>query len=220
MRLRSVYHTPKSERGIGKWIVAWTWVLAAVYSVPKLFRKPPEGSTRWKEYKRALKYNYSHEELWIPDENGEFWSEAIDYLGTSGQRYYKSWPPQGQCFSSTTRGDAEGVRFAPTSEVVGKHPERWRYIEFEVDDWIWEHIVLPDLKSKVGNKYDFAAVTTGFITPIMIDPKDKDYCSGICCWAKFLLGILKVWYKRISPRRSAYETAKIHGEPKPVKEIL
>ena len=68
MKLRFVYHTPKGERGVGKAIVAWTWFLAAVYSLPHLFKKPKNGQTRWQAYIQVLRYNFSHEEVWIADE--------------------------------------------------------------------------------------------------------------------------------------------------------
>ena len=189
MKLRSVYHTGEGEGvlSVGRWIIGWTWLLALCYS--------------WK----ALKYNFSHEELWIPDETGEFVNRH-----TAGPWF------TGQCFSSTTRGGSQGVRFAPARAVLTRHPERWRYIEFEVDDVLWESFVLPKLESMAGNKYDFVAVTTGFVTPILIDDEKKNYCSGICCFAKYLLGTLKKLWKRVSPRRSAMLLVPCWGEPKAV----
>ena len=199
MKLRSVYHTGEGEGvfSVGRWIIGWTWLLALCYS--------------W----RALKYNFSHEELWIPRQDfkiSEWKCKSVfsDYDSLLGQM-----SPVGQCFSSTTRGDAEGVRFAPASEVL-KHPERWRYIEYEVDDALWESYVLPKLKSMVGNKYDFVAVMTGFTTPVLIDDEKKNYCSGVCCFAKYLLDILEKLWKRVSPRRSAMLLVPRWGEPKTV----
>jgi hypothetical protein len=211
MKLRSVYHTPKGERGIGKWIVGWTWFLALFYGKGK-----------------ALKYNYSHEELWIPDEKGNFSKvDRTEYYDNKchgvceaccDQEFIDkiSSCPTGQCFSSTTRGDSNGVRFAPASEVLGKHPDRWEYVEFEVDEDYFKYMLLPDMEAKVGNEYDFVAVGTGFVTPVLVDDKEKDYCSGICCWAKWVLLVLPVLWKRISPRRSAMIMAKKYHEPKPI----
>lgn len=196
VKIRSLYHTPKGERGIGKWIVGWTWFLALFYN--------------WK----VLKYNYSHEELWFPEKNGYFDYEKIERRHSDNDIEVVGTGYLGQCFSSTTRGDDDGVRFAPASKVL-KHPERWEYIEFEVTDFQYKHM-LALAESRVGNKYDFVAITTGFMTPIMFDPKDKDYCSGVCCLVKFVGGILTRIYKRISPRRSAYIMAKKFGEPKPI----
>jgi len=198
MKLRSVYHTGEGEKllSVGRWIIGWTWILAAFYN--------------WK----AFKYNFSHEELWEPRQDFKISKGECDSIFYDYDDLLKQTVPVGQCFSSTTRGDANGVRYAPASEVL-KHPERWRYIEFEVDNEMWA-VVKKDMNKKVGNKYDFVAVTTGFITPIMIDPEDKNYCSEICCWVKFLLYVLNRWWKRVSPRRSAMLLVPHWGEPKTI----
>lgn len=226
VKVRSLYHTPKGERGIGKWIVGWTWVLAAVYSVPHIFKKPPVGSSRWKEYIKALCYNFSHEEIWIashcgafiaPDENNK-----TKYLG--------------QCFSSTTRGLDDGVRFAPASEVL-KHPKRWMYIEWECDQYDFDYAMVRARK-RIGRKYDFRGVS-GFVNPLpyigraaakllrmdkaakwcenkMQNP-NKDYCSELGNLFKYWCGIWDVILLVVSPRRSAYLLAKKTGrEPKPL----
>ena len=49
MKVRFLFHKPEGERGIGKVIVGLTWFYALFYN--------------WK----ALKYNYSHEEVWLPE---------------------------------------------------------------------------------------------------------------------------------------------------------
>ena len=187
MKVRFIFHKGK-DSWIGKGIVAWTWVLALV-------------SFQW----NRLKDNYSHVEIWFPDENEEFEAELVDggYTGV--------WIKTGQCFSSTTRGDAEGVRFAPASEVL-HHPERWRYIECEVDE---ERVVsgMPRLKAKVGLEYDFSGVILGFSNPFNIQDEDKWYCSEIIAWVARLFRLIK-YYKRISPRRLARVLADKYGEPK------
>ena len=184
MKLRSIYHTSKGEKffSIGRWIIGWTWFLGLFYG-------------KWK----SLPYNFSHEELWIPDEEqGYFW--GID-----------GW--QGQCFSSTTRGDAEGVRFAPASEVL-KHSERWSYIEFEVNEALYADIlVFMEMHAKWKTKYDFAGIM-GFVVPLTPQDDDKWYCSELCNYIKAELNAISEYSEPISPRRSAYELAKIWGEPK------
>ncbi len=123
----------------------------------------------------------------------------------------------GKCFSSTTRGDSEGVRFAPASEVIGKHPGRWMYIEFEVDEKKFEFAMF-HAKKQVGKKYDFAGVA-GFVVPFWPDDKKKWYCSEICEWFRWFCnwGERLAPRKPISPRRSALILAKMYHEPKPVK---
>ena len=241
---------------VGALIVGYTWLLAVFYSVPKLFKKPPKGSTRWKEYVKALKYNYSHVEIWIPDEDGRFksilnigqpcshkgclahCSHPCEFCGRISGNHYL-----GQCFSSTTRGDAEGVRFAPASEVL-KHPERWDYIEVEVDDERFE-VALDEAKRLVGNGYDYGYIIS-FLQPFIVQKESDWACSEFCDWFGFLnhipthrkkwgmplpmptdwfkfnadmlraMGFIVKRHKRISPRRLAYLLAQIFSEPKPV----
>ena len=186
MKIRILYHHGKDSL-VGRGIVLWTWVLGLFYN--------------WK----VLKYNFSHVEVWLPDEYDEFIGDTTE-------------PDIGcfvsECFSSTTRGTANGVRFAPAS-VVLKHPERWSYIEVKVDPERLE-VALAEARKLVGKKYDFWALF-GFFNPFPIQDDKRWYCSEICNWFKVLCGI--GWReKRISPRRSAYNMAKIWGEPKPLIE--
>ena len=219
VKVRSLYHTPKGERGIGKWIVGWTWVLAVFYSVPHLLKKPPVGSSRWKEYIKALCYNFSHEEIWIADENGNFngTTTPIAYTkdGSSIEWSKTKITYLGQCFSSTTRGDDDGVRFAPAQDVLGKHPERWYYIEWECEEKYLERaIVFAEMEE--GKEYDYAGVS-GFVVPLAVQDKLKWFCSEICDWFKWICRIYTYHQKKVSPRRSAYLLAKATGmEPKPL----
>lgn len=194
IKVRSVYHTPRGERGIGKAIVAWTWLLGLFYN--------------W----RVLKYNYSHEETWISDEKGEFGGAILIGLYRENNAHQILF--KGHCFSSTTRGDANGVRFAPANEVLAKHPGRWEYIEFEVDEAYLE-VAIEEAWQLVGKEYDFLGIL-GFVQPFAVQDKDKWWCSEICDWFKRLCRIFLKRHKRISPRRSAYILAKKWGEPKPL----
>ena len=220
MKLRFAFHSPKGERGVGKAIVGWTWILGCFYN--------------WK----VLKYNFSHVEVWLPDKNGRFWdietcgSELIGFLG--GKPYYypqfKGSPTYlGQCFSSTTRGVYNGVRFAPASEIIGKHPERWSYIECDVDAERLE-VALDEATLRVGMKYDFWALF-GFFNPLPlignlvkmvlrikkmpVRDNIEWYCSEICNWFGALCRVVKRFF-RISPRRFCYVLAKAWHEPRKV----
>jgi len=189
MKVRFLFHTPLGERGVGKLIVGWTWLLGCFYN--------------WK----VLKYNFSHVEIWIPDETGRF--ESLEFMTKKGIRrsYF------GQCFSSTTRGDANGVRFAPANKVL-KHPERWEYIEVEVDPERYE-VELAEAKRLIGGRYDYGYILS-FMQPFIIQSKFAWACSEICAWVGYLWGIIPKQFKRISPRRLAYILAKKYGEPKPL----
>ncbi len=138
---------------------------------------------------------YSHVECWFADENGEF--EILDpepqHCGDD------NWDVKyaGQCFSSTTRGDAKGVRFAPASEVL-RHPERWDYQEFEVKGKTLR-IIKGWCALQVGLKYDFAGLF-GFFLPFNIHNERRWYCSEVCGYTAYLFSLIK-HRKRISPRR-------------------
>ena len=189
MKLRFAFHNPKGERGVGKAIVGWTWILGCFYN--------------WK----VLKYNFSHVEVWLPDKNNCFkWSLPISAaIGLPDNCF------RGQCFSSTTRGVYNGVRFAPAHEVIGKHPERWSYIEVDVDPERLE-VVLDEATLRVGLKYDFWALF-GFFNPFAVQDSERWYCSEICNWFGALCRVCKR-EKRISPRRFCYVLAKAWHEPK------
>ncbi len=199
MKIRFVFHKPLGERGIGKAIVAWTWILGLFYN--------------W----RVLRYNYSHVEIWIPNEGGWF----TDYKVIDRERLHRGkddfwgWGKTiesygGACFSSTTRGKWEGVRLAFASTVLG-HPERWNYIECEVDPERLE-VAIAETNKLMGRKYDYLGIF-GFFVPFNIQSRKRWYCSEICSWFGYLCRITTKRNKRISPRRLAYILSKDYGEP-------
>ena len=192
MKLRILFHNPKGEHGIGKAIVGLTWVYGLFYG-------------GW----QALKYHFSHVEVWIADENGNF-SEPY-FIAGEGPRRTRYL---GKCFSSTTRGDWNGVRFAPASEVL-KHPERWSYIEIEVDDERFEEAI-GFASLEVDKPYDFLAIL-GFVIPFGVQNKAKWYCSEICSWFISLCKGERWQFKRISPRRMAYNWVKAGYKLVPLK---
>ncbi len=194
MKLRIAFHSSKGERGIGKIIIAYTWALALV-----------RGD--WK----SLKYDYSHVEIWWPDEDGDFdcgdRSKITANLNNIKIRFL------GYCFSSTTRGPYDGVRIAPASEVL-HNPHRWEYIEIEVDDDLWA-IIEPVIETmdKQQIPYDFKGLF-GFFWPWNIQDKTKYYCSELVSKICYNLKLTKKRHKRISPRRLARVLAKLYHEPK------
>lgn len=199
MKIRFLFHKPEGEfrlwppRLVGMLIVGWTWVLAAV-------------SFGW----NRLKYNYSHVELWIPNKDGYFVELCHLAKNEKGELLISRL---GGCFSSTTRGGAEGVRFAPARKVL-KHPERWDYVEFEVDAERLE-VAMVEARKLVGKKYDYAGLF-GFFSPFNIHDKNKWYCSEICAWFAYLVRVLPKRHKRISPRRLAKALVPAGGVLKPL----
>lgn len=151
-----------------------------------------------------LKYGFSHQEKWFPNRDGVF-----EFLGV----------PVGECFSSTTRGDAEGVRFAPAAKVL-KHPERWLVIEREVTDGEY-YEMLWAARREIGKKYDYWGLVTGFFMMAKFLQNDKKwYCSDICMYLDFVAGLLKKRLWIVSPRRAAAILVKAGNVIRPLVEIL
>ena len=191
MKIRFAFHNPQGERGVGKAIVGWTWILGCFYN--------------WK----VLKYNYSHVEVWVPGEYGHF-----DVLDPEPQHCGDDdWGVKfvGQCFSSTTRGTSDGVRLAPACDIL-RNPYRWDYIECDVDPERLE-VALAEFQKLLGLRYDFWGIF-GFLNPFPVQDDKRWYCSELCNWFAVLCGITER-QKRISPRRLAYKLAKRWGEPVP-----
>ena len=151
----------------------------------------------------------------MPDEQGRFY----DFKPVGKYRVENAHQHifRGRCFSSTTRGDANGVRFAPAFSVVGKHPDRSDYIEVDVDAERLE-VAVQEAERLVGADYDYGYILS-FLQPFVFQKKSDWACSEICDWFKKLCRIIPKRHKRISPRRSAYLLAKRWGEPRKVVEI-
>ena len=138
---------------------------------------------------------YSHCEIWWPTET---YPRHFDWKA-------------GRCFTSTMRGDDNGTVIRPASDVL-THPERWDYIEIDVDPIkLAAAIGLAQLFAKQNKGYDILCLL-GFFFPWRLRNKKKDICSEVC--QKFLVwcGIFpdyKVW----SPRRLSARTVEATGCP-------
>lgn len=169
-KVRVVFHKGKDSL-IGRLIIGWTWVLAAL-------------PLQWDR----LKYNYSHVEVWFPDERGRF-------EDNSGH-------PVGRWFSSTTRGGSKGVRMADADEVL-KHPERWDYIEIDIKQADYDTMITwSEVLAGEAARYDYRGIF-GFILPFNVQDRERWYCSEICAFLLWNVGVLKLLHTRISPRRLA-----------------
>ncbi len=185
---------------VGRGIRGWTWALA-------LARLDFE----------SLKYDFSHVEIHFPDEDGRFHHNQILMLNELDPISPPVAVPDeficpdvfvGQCFSSTTRGTAKGVRFAPAAEVL-KHPSRWSYIEVEVDDEKADDVKIA-MNLWVDCEYDYWGIF-GFFVPWNTQADLKWYCSEICAYFAYGLDITKKLHKSISPRRLAKVLIKATG---------
>ena len=89
----------------------------------------------------------SHTSEWEPGDVGQFaWRDpAPTPYGVGKMRYY------GQCWTSTTRGDANGTVVRPASGVLD-HPENCYYTEHEVDVGVFEFARMLAHRRVYGNK--------------------------------------------------------------------
>ena len=105
----------------------------------------------------------SHTEIWIPGEDG---------FGREGA--YK-----GACYSSTMRGEYDGVCRRSASSVLHT-PERWTYFELDIcDRWYRQFVDTMDNDVRDNQGYDIATILS-FFTPRRWGSKQKYICSERC----------------------------------------
>jgi hypothetical protein len=128
----------------------------------------------------------SHEEL-------EFCNRTASEIESSAKAIPVGMLQQnGLCFSSATRGSFIGVRFAPSGEIL-RHPERWAFIEAEIEDDI-EQKIFSAAKSIIGKPYDFLAIL-GFCLPIHLQDQHRWFCSECVNWVAWKAGLLDKAYR-------------------------
>jgi hypothetical protein len=139
--------------------------------------------------------------------DGKFLDDAIanwtKLFNWSTPRYSHSeliFVDKGLCFSSATRGNFTGVRFAPIEEIIWQHPDRWDIFEKEFSPVVIGNIFAM-AKTIEGCKYFYTGLFLDFFLPldtighVVGDYSNQWYCSQ------------SVWYAltgeraRVSPRR-------------------
>ena len=124
----------------------------------------------------------SHEEVEFCDR----WYPCPDALFEVGtifpQQEYIPCPAcvKGVLFSSATRGNKTGVRFAPSSEVL-KNPERWISIAVQLPDEV-EQRMFDAAKSIEGAGYDYIGVLFKLTPFDIFQAWWRWYCSEACNW--------------------------------------
>lgn len=152
---------------------------------------------------------YSHDEIWVPDERCGFEKcyDGIDLLR-----------PAGTCYSSTMgqirdkeaamidkHGAHAGTRKLLAS-VVLKHPERWDYTEFEVEDHIFERgMRCMEYRVKMNKGYSKRDISKFFPVVRHFVKQDplRDICSEFVQNLCVVFRVLKGPFKVISPLRLA-----------------
>ena len=192
----------------GKWIDNAITIVTRVWH---LFRRLWKRELRWKEFWRIFKMGFSHEEIWIPDEDGGFSYACSCYdmplycsVCFIGGKTYK-----GTCYTSTmgqVRGKnnvGNGTCKRNASNIL-KHPERWSYTEHEVSDrrYVW---MIHYLEDQVAKNKGYG-----------LGP-DKNVCSELSHNANVTSGELAGPYRFISPLGDALRLVKSGKEIIPLK---
>lgn len=126
---------------------------------------------------------------------------------------------RGVCFSSATRGQWTGCRFAPASEVL-KHKDRWDYIDKAVSSEE-EARLFQAAQSIVGCLYDFFGLFFGYMTFFRFEAEDRFYCSKSIDYILDRAWIFPKRHNPISPRRLASICAKqFKIGPMPLKYVI
>lgn len=129
---------------------------------------------------------YSHAEIWIPNNDGEFHRRFDSDDPRNDFGYYHA----GWCYTSTMRDDVNGVVKRPAAQVL-KHLDRWDYIEIEVEDGKFDVIKKwMDLEVKNNDGYDVWCIVS-FFWYKRVFAGNKFICSEFCAFVLWIRGIFK-----------------------------
>lgn len=159
---------------------------------------------------------YSHCELWVPREDGEFGHDETKRLNNNWVRT-SHYPWQGTCYTSTLRGDSKGVVKRPPSEIL-KNPGRWDYCEIEIRPSLYEGGI-NYLMARIGKKIKYAFKTiASYFLPIRLHEEDADVCSELIYDVLVIWAIFSAKNKCPSPRRLSRWLTKRGYKINPLKE--
>jgi len=204
MKIRVLFY--KAKLRDGHWLDDAINIHTSIFNFPRPRLNLKEWWQKIKEWRRRC---YSHVELWVQDEAVP-WERRYNVSGKIKMAYY------GPCYTSTMRGETKGVVKRSASDVL-KHPERWDYIEIEVDKDDYEDMIdFAGVLVRNRAKYSFKTVLSFFL-PWRINPINEYICS------EFVYALL--WYGNIftvgkpkcpSPRRLSRWLTKKGYEIKPL----
>lgn len=149
---------------------------------------------------------YSHCEIWVPFETdqGKCRFESVYHI-------------YGQCYTSTMRGDNNGVVKRPASEVL-KNPGRWDYYEVEIKDWDCNRMIGEmDNTVNMNSGYDIATFLK-FFNPFKRESTFEQFiCSEFVQWALYQSCIFEE-YELLSPRRLSKRLNKMGYRAKSLRD--
>ncbi|KKM90455.1 hypothetical protein LCGC14_1238580 [marine sediment metagenome] len=156
----------------------------------------------------VVKMGFSHEEIWVPDENDDFmWTAELMYPngpykmdGYAGICYTST---MGQVRGSNNVGDGTCKRNAA---LVLKHSKRWSYVEHSVPDWEFTYMV-QYLEDQVTENKGYG-----------LGP-NKNICSEISHNANVVSGELAGPFKVVTPIGDALLLVKSGKKIIPLKGV-
>ena len=142
---------------------------------------------------------YSHAEIYWPDEDG-------------------NWD-NGECFTSTMRGEWNGTVIRPAYEVLD-HPENWDFFQFDDVDLVKFEAAkgLARIAANQNHGYDKPALLSFFL-PFRFGSKKHDICSEVCERFMYHTGILPS-ATMPSPRRLASKVMERGYKPQPLLKAV
>lgn len=164
----------------------------------------------------------SHCSLWTPDEGGQFSSRVHSNMvrGTMGEGE-EDWHETaywGTCYTSTMRGENNGVVSRPAYKVF-KNPERWCYYEIEISDEEYNSLIGRMVLDIGDNKGYGKRTILKFFNPIekfrFINRKEP-ICSGrVKAWLRGCAKFFYAWKPTLdSPMRLSGRLEKMGFERK------
>jgi len=151
-----------------------------------LFYKSKWGDGHWIDNIISLwtRSEYSHVEMWLPDDMGFFFrvaSQCVD-LADTGHR--------GTCWTSTMRGDDNGTVSRDASGVI-KDSKRWEYIEVEITGEDETNYLMNYMQRKVAHNKGYSKWDLmKFVSPVHFPDNDRQICSEFCNDALVLGGVV------------------------------
>ena len=155
----------------------------------------------------------SHCSEWEPDENGEF-GGMID-MGYADVVMCRAFV--GQCWTSTTRGDANGTVVRPASGVLD-HPENWLFTEHSVLRTkfeyakVWAQIRVDTNKGYSARDLSRYGMPLWLFDALGLDDKWQEICCGHVETWEIDMVVLKKRLMR-SPRRLCKHVVLATGSP-------
>ncbi len=154
-----------------------------------------------KEQRKLVLMGLSHEEIWTPDEDGNFiWKDEVMYpdgplqvCGYAGTMYTSTMGQAARGKNNIGHGTCKR-----SADLVLKHPGRWCFVEWKVDDLSY-YAMVAYLEQEVRRNKGYG-----------LGP-NKNICSEISHNANVMAGTLKGKFRVVTPLKDAILHVKAGG---------